>query len=616
MNEYLHRVDLKPGNIKNPPSEVLQSFSFDSKTNMIDTWGRGAEMPGVYCKENLPALFVRQLKFNTLDLATGRLEWLFTGKLGGFTISISKDTIWVFQRFYDSYGLNTWQSKKLQVPRHPEKIWLLNTIRYSGEIKNITVSIDHKMILKIVINGIKVTEQVCLQDFLKHQLRFAGEKATIYGKVLRPEVQKTQITIDWSDKRQQMLGFGGIAIPTAYALFGEKGKKMWWDYLQEYNLLLHREYPNGQKLNRDFDNWDNLEDATVHYYGDNFPNSEISNFEYIRKVQELGGKNIFEFWKFPPWVKPTKKVLNIEAYCEAIINYCKKATAETGHPPAIVGIQNEKWMGEEKAHNMTLALRKALDENEFQAVKIHQQDMGKLSNGLISARAFTSDKKVWETIDFAASHMYDFQSYFHNPDGYDSLLSVFKQIIGDKPFLSTELCVNRPIFQINSYRIAFTMAQLYHKNLTITDACGIMYCWTLLNNIQSSYDASRSLFGVDETNGFIPYPSGYQLRTFGSFSRRVQEGMNRVIAGSDNKDILVTAFSGEQGKTIVLVNRSQVPQKCELPLQEGSFKYMETTSPYYQNQIEEISIGTKTNMELTIAPGEVITLSSVELINN
>jgi hypothetical protein len=28
---------------------------------------------------------------------------------------------------------------------------------------------------------------------------------------------------------------------------------------------------------------------------------------------------------------------------------------------------------------------------------------------------------------------------------------------------------------------AFAMGQLYHKLLTALDACGAMYCWTLLN---------------------------------------------------------------------------------------------------------------------------------------
>ena len=45
------------------------------------------------------------------------------------------------------------------------------------------------------------------------------------------------------------------------------------------------------------------------------------------------------------------------------------------------------------------------------------------------------------------------------------------------PFLATEICINDPHLQEPSYRIAFAVAQLYHKNLTELDAVALMYCW-------------------------------------------------------------------------------------------------------------------------------------------
>jgi len=542
-------------------------------------------------------------------------EWVFTGDKAGINLAISLDTIWFYQRYYDSYGFNEPNGHKINLKRHPEKVCLLHAISYTGNLESITISIDHKMILKLLINGVLVLEQSCLFDVTRHQLRFTGEGPVIMGEMMESRIENVQVKIDWANRKQTMLGWGGISTPTAYHLLSEQGKARWWDYLLEYNLLLHREYPNGQNLAPDFSNWDKLEDATPHYYGDNFPNGEISDFQYIKKVQELGGISIFEFWKFPSWVQNEKDELDIDAYCEAMLNYCKTAMAQTGKPPAIVGIQNEVRQIEDNWHRMTLALRETLDENGFSEVMIHQQDMGRIENGIQSAKVFKSNEAVWSTLDFAATHMYDFQTFFHKPDGYDSLMLVFKSMIGNKPFLSTELCINRPDFQAGSYRLAFTMAQLYHKNLTILDASAIMYCWTLLNTVQPSYEATRSLFGVDKMNGFIPYPSSHQLRTFGSWTRRIKKDMFRVETVSSDPDLLVSAFTGLMGETVVLVNRSQHEISCSLLSIMDNFKYMERTSQYFRNQVGSLPETNGNVLPLIIHPGEIITLSSVEINN-
>jgi len=48
------------------------------------------------------------------------------------------------------------------------------------------------------------------------------------------------------------------------------------------------------------------------------------------------------------------------------------------------------------------------------------------------------------------------------------------------------------------------MGQFYHKLLTVLDACGAMYCWTLLNVSQPSYGWTRTLMVPDPEHGFMP----------------------------------------------------------------------------------------------------------------
>lgn len=615
IQQHESEIFLSKGNIEDSLVLNGETFSFKEGKNLVHTWGRGAELPGKYFRDNLPSFFIRQLHFNSFEFEIGLFEWLLTGDDGAINIAISRDSIWIYQRYYNSYGFNDVKGDEILLNRHPERVWLLHGIAYHGEIENISLDLSHKMLLSLHINGVKVSEQACYLDITEHQLRFSGTGANIAGDLMMATLGKAEIMIDYQKRQQKMLGWGGIATPTAYHLLSPKGKEMWWDYLQEYNLLIHREYPNGQNLKSDYSNWDNLDDAMPHYYGDNFPNSEISDFEYIKKVQELGGMSVFEFWRFPTFVQVNGKSLDIDAYIDAMITYCKTATERTGQPPAIVGIQNEMGQKEENWHKMTLALRKALDKNGFEEVQIHQQDMSQVGKGLLSAKAFTADEDVWNTLDYSAVHMYDYQEHLHDPDAFDSLMWAYKKIIGNKPFISTELCANRPLVQTGSYRNAFAMAQLYHKNLTILDASSIMYCWIILNTVQPSYEASRSLFGVDKSNGFVPYPSSYQLRIFGAWSRRVMKDMHRVEATSSNPDVLVTAFDGKEGQSVVMVNRSNAKQVCTVNA-KADFTFLERTSQYFQNLVESSPETKNGVIELELEPGEIVTLSNVTLYSN
>ena len=123
------------------------------------------------------------------------------------------------------------------------------------------------------------------------------------------------------------------------------------------------------------------------------------------------------------------------------------------------------------------------------------------TGGVVAGKAFRQDPAVWKTIDYSASNLYDYQNYFHDPDGFDARLAALREATEGKPFFAVELCVNNGEFQSRAYRVAFAMGQLYHKVLTQLDACGVMYCWTLLNVVQPSYGWTRTLAVPDAEHG-------------------------------------------------------------------------------------------------------------------
>ncbi|MBN2293903.1 MAG: hypothetical protein JXM70_15855, partial [Pirellulales bacterium] len=444
--------------------------------------------------------------------------------------------------------------------------------------------------------------------------------------LLRPAAEKADVRINPAQRHQVMIGFGGITTPTAYTQLSSEGKKRWWQLLSQYNLLIQREYPIGTRLHKNMDNWDRLEDATPHYYGDNFPNGEISDFDYLKTFRRIGGQVWFEFWALPPWMCtesheagkqgiPKSRKVDIQAYVRGMVDYCRTSQKRSGAPPEVVGIQNEVTQPPEVWHAMTRALRRGLDEAGFRKVRIHMADSSNLRGGIKCAEAFRSDKRAWETIDYAAAHMYDYQGFFDKPDAYDPLLKKWKQVIGDKPFLSTEICVNSGRFQWPEYRLALSMGQLYHKNLTLADASAICYCWTLLNVVQPSYGWTRALFVPDCRNGFVPTASSHQLRVFGAYSRRIRHGMTRVEALSSEPDLLVSAFTGKDAsKTIVLLNRSVRPLRVSLNCRDTRFNQQELVDSYCQNKILAAPApdGNDTT-QFTIEPGSIVTLTNVLL---
>jgi hypothetical protein len=230
------------------------------------------------------------------------------------------------------------------------------------------------------------------------------------------------------------------------------------------------------------------------------------------------------------------------------------------------------------------------------------------TGGVAAGQAFRKDPAVWKTIDYGASNLYDYQDFFHNPDGYDARLAQLREATAGKPFFAVELCVNNGDYQSRAYRIALAMGQLYHKVLTQLDACGVMYCWTLLNVVQPSFGWTRTLLVPDPEQGLKPVASSHQLRVFGAYSRRVRAGMRRVKAASSNAHVLATAFSGANGqRTLILLNRSSVAHKVLVKWPGAAFQYLEVASPQEENSVASIP------REILVAPGAIVTLSNVEL---
>jgi O-glycosyl hydrolase len=600
-----------------PPTTVpTERFQFDASPEKLQ--GGHWRVPGIprrYFPELLPATFERTLAIDQLKTKQGALEWIFTGEFGGFTLSATNRGIHVYQRYYDSFGLGNLEKPQ----RHPERSTAESSATFQGEIRAISVRLDSRLSLSVLLNGKEVIRQSCFLDVRRHQLAWQGSEGVAGGYLLAPEITDASVNVDPAATRQTMLGFGGITTPTAYVQMSAEGKRRWWKLLAEYNLLLQREFPVGARLNPEMNNWDHLPDAMPHYYSDNFPNGEVSDFTYLRNIRRMGGKVLFEFWGLPPWAlqnwtdaqgKVHEGVPNPELYARAVVRYCQVSRERVGAPPDIVGIQNELPQPPEIWHQMTLRLRAELDKAGFSSVKIHMRDDGRLASGIECARAFRQSSAAWNDIDYVATHLYDYQNCLHEPDQYDALLAQWRDAVGTKPFLSTEMCINRPEFQDRSYRLALGMGQLYHKNLTLTNACALVYCWLLLNVEQPSFGWTRSLFVPDPARGFLPAASSYQARVFGAYSRRIRPGMVRVEAQASNPDLLATAFKGHNGaRTMVLLNRSLTTQRVQIHWQGKPFRFLEWASPFEENTVFPAAGGD----ELIVPPGAIATLSTEEV---
>lgn len=614
---FFHPSSARQGDPQKPLAsdwEEVTRFNRSSQSETAEIWGVGRQFRGVYPSDDLTSIFERRLRFDKMSINGDSLKWIFTGRYGGFTVIVKADTITLLQRFYDSFGLHGERTPTSPaIPRYANAVWLKVSVPVSESVGELGVSMSHDLQLELSLNGRRIAKQECLIDVDRHQIVFDGVRGEYVATILKPTVKEVSVRVDRSKQYQTILGFGATTSVMAYAELSDEGKEKWWKYIRDYNMLIHREYPIGQMLKPDLSNWDKKEDAVIHYYGDNYPNGEIVDFAYNKRIQDMGGIVVFEFWKLPGWMYKLvkdkdgkeKRVVDEEKYAMTMLDYCRQAKAQTGKAPAILGIQNEVAQSTEVWYAMTTALRRKLDANGFRDVKIHMHNHTSLEGSIDALKKFKSRKEMWDAIDFSAANMYDYQNFFVNPDGFDTRIAEWQKEVAGKTFMSTELCVNESRYQHLSYRIAFQMGQLYHKNLTKMDAICILYCWGLLNGPHASFDGTRSLFRVDRTDHFTPEPSSDQLRVFGAYSRHLLKGMRREEATSDDSDLLVSAFGKGNGRTMILMNRSA--RKMSVSFDATGFREAEVTDQFSANRKASLSGLIKVG-KLQLEPGQIITL--------
>ncbi len=595
---------------------AADTFRFVSDGPAGPGWSRPDEIARKYFHENLTALFARTLTLDATLPQRTTLRWIFTGPRAGLTVELTSNKVRIAERYYDSMALYEGQGN------FPEKVTFADERQYTGDARSLTVIADAHLAVRVLVNGQQILEAPLLFDLTHHQLMLVASRTAhlvVSGSLVKPDIKTSTITINPSQLHQTMLGFGGSPSIAAYAELSDEGKRAYWQILKHYNLLLFREYPMGSQLKPDMSNLEDPADATPHYYGDNFPNSELSSFDYSRNVLDLGGSVIYELWALPSWAtvpyngphatdtwnKPIKQVANPDEYARLVVTYCEKAKAATGSAPAIVGIENEVDQPPEVFAAMALALRRELDKAGFTATKIHMADASYMFLGIDRATELRKNPEAWKAIDYAAVHEYDFQEFLANPDLYDARMKLMREAADSKPFLATEICINDPHYQEPSYRIAFAVAQLYHKNLTELDAVALMYCWLLLDVEQPTFAASRSLLAPDRTRGWIPVPTSYQLRVMGAFSRHILKGLQRVGVESADPDLLATAFADGQNETLIVINRSATARKLTVQGANHPWAEMERTGLEEENAVSAVPA------EVVVEPGEIVVLSTI-----
>ncbi len=594
---------------------AAQRFEFASDGPVGPGWSRPDAIARVYFKGELPALFTRTLQLDGDVPERTKLSWIFTGPHAGLTVELTNSKVRMVERFYDSTALDGGGNYPDKTVREAEQ-------QYVGHARSLTVVVDAHLSVNVLLNGERVLVAPLMFDLTRQQLMFAGprsEHLTLAGALLAESAQDATVTVDAAKVHQSMLGFGGSPSVPAYAGLSDEGKRMYWQMLKRYNLLVDREYPMGAQLKQDLSNAEDLKDATPHYYGDNFPNSEVSDFEYSRRTRELGGMVLYEMWALPEWAvqaytpdgkpgidawgKPVKRAAKPNVYARIVVEFCERAKERSGAAPEIIGIQNEVEQPPEIFAAMTAAVRTALDAASFASTKIQMADAPYAWIAIHRVNDAKRFPEAWSATDFTAAHQYDFQEFLANPDMYDARLRALHEASAGKPFLATEICLNDGAYQEPSYRIALQVGQLYQKDLTEADAEMLLYCWLLLDVEQPSFGASRSLIVPDRAKGDVPVASSFQLRVLGAFSRHVLKGMRRVETQTANGDLLTAGFKDGKRNSLIVLNRSTEEQRLHVDWNGVRWTRMERTSFYDEN------VETAVPSEIVVAPGEIVTLA-------
>jgi hypothetical protein len=255
---------------------------------------------------------------------------------------------------------------------------------------------------------------------------------------------------------------------------------------------------------------------------------------------------------------------------------------------------------------MTRVLRRELDKAGFATTRIHMADAPFMTMGTARVQELAKDPEAWKDFNYTAAHEYDFQEFAANPDMYDARLKAMREASKEKEFLATEICLNDAHLQEHSYRVAFAAAQLYHKNLTILDAVGIMYCWLILDVEEPSFGGSRALLVPDRTKGWTAVPSSFELRVLGAYSRHIVKGMKRVSASVEDSDLMTTAFADAKNETLVMINRGTVARSVKIEGATHEWTEMERTGSEEENAVSAVSAN------VTVEPGEIVVLSTIK----
>lgn len=601
---------------------AAQEFRFVADGPKGPGWTRPDEIARAYFHESLPTFFTRTLELDAAVPDGGSLEWIFTGPHAGFTVTLTPTSVKLIERYYNSAGLSDGGT-------YPSRTVAEESRAYTGAARSLSVVVDSHLSVSVQLNGETILTQHLVFDVTRHQLAYHAPRThhdVVAGHLLEPATAQATLTVHPDERRQTMLGFGGSPSVPAYEELSAEGKRQYWEIMRRYNLLLDREYPMGTELKRDLSNLDHLADATPHYYGDNFPNGEVSDFDYSQHALALGGEVIYEMWALPSWAivpwkpapgqpevldawnKRVREAADPDGYAKIVVGYCKALKARTGSAPAIVGIQNEVEQPPEVFAKMTTTLRRELDAAGFASTQIHMADAPYVSMAIGRVSDLKKDAAAWKATDFVTAHQYDYQQFLANPDLYDARLKTLHEASPDKAFLATEICLNDGNAQEPSYRLAFQVAQLYHKDLVELDAEALMYCWLLLDVEQPTFGGSRSLLVPDQSHGEVPVASSFQLRALGAFSRHVRKGMKRVVVETGDADVMATAFVGDDhNATLVVMNRSTQAATLHLNWPHApAFRTLERTSAYAENAAETI-----TSLDsVKVAPGEILTLTT------
>lgn len=600
--------------VKAPTSPAADTFRFVSDGPTGPGWTRPDEIARHYFHDDLSALFERTIVVNGDIPSRTKLQWIFTGPHAGFTVELSSTKVRVIERYYDSTALYTAGS-------YPEKVTRDEERQFTGKPRTLTLVADSHLALRILVNGAELLTEPLLFDVTRHQLLYSAPRLDhdiVEGSLLQPEIKPASVMLKPAETHQTMLGFGGSPSIPGYQQLSEEGKRQYWALLKRYNLLLHREYPMGTELKHDLSNIDNPADATPHYYGDNFPNGEVSDFNYSKHILQMGGDVIYEMWALPPWAtvaytgpriadfqgRALKTAANPDEYARIVVGYCKLAQQKAGAAPLIVGIENEVDQPAAVFNQMVVTLRRELDKAGFQSTKIHMADAAFMFYGVKRVADLKQDAAAWRAIDFTAVHEYDFQEFIANPDLYDDRLRAMHSASEGKEFLATEICFNDPHYQELSYRIAFAAAQLYSKNLTELDAVALMYCWLILDVEQPNFGGSRSLLVPDRTRGQVPVAGSFQLRVLGAFSRHILKGMKRIGTTTTDPDLQTSAFADATNLTLVIVNRAATARRIAIPA-TARWTQLERTSQTEENSTSAVPA------DVIVQPGEIVVVSTI-----